>query len=263
MSDGIETIRNADVGDVAVRKTIETGDDDTATVTLEVSAHREEPLVVQLTEPVLADVPTDDVDLHEEYGAEHWRLDDGAVFERRFDGGESCTTVYRVRNVDEERLRHIDADPEIEVEADAPGDLDDVVDREGSEAVRRLIEGRADSLTVGADRSGTSAETPDGIPGTSDGIDEAATDPSDASDDIAAALLAELQAGEVDDEVASQLRDELRVGKSHDVRIRHLQRQVGDLQGNLTAFEERLDGVESFADRLSEVFQHVDEDGDN
>lgn len=344
MSDGIETIRTADVGAVAVRKTIETGDDDTATVTLEVTADGEDPIAVRLVEPGLAAVPTDDVDLQEDRGAGHWRLDD-AVLERGFEGGESSIAVYRVRGVDEERFRRLDVDPAIEIDTGASAALGDVVDRAGADAVRRVLEGRADSLTVdeiggereaggadgreiaGSDSPGGSG-APDAREATGTADDRGAAPSTTASSDgdvtegpagiggsaghsgtteiggsaeaggsadpdgVAQALLAELRA-EDDDDVAGALREELRAGGSQDVRIAHLQRRVADLaayadlletvideygpldevvdelhadldclDGEVETVDERLDDLESFADRLSDVFRSVDANGE-
>lgn len=244
MSDAIETVRTADAGDVAVRKTIETGDD-TATVTLEVTADGEEPVTVRVTEPGLADVPTDEVDLHAEHGAEHWRFGDEAVFERRLVAGESCTAVYRVRGVDEERVRRLDCDPEIETGSDPLADLDDLVDGQDSEAVRRLIEGGTDSLAVdgaagaGSDGGEGGPDAVDGVGG--DASTAAAGDGAASSDGVAAALLAELRTGAVDDEVASALREQLQGGKSNQVLIRHLQRKVGDLEAYVDVLESFID----------------------
>lgn len=268
MSDGIETVRTADAEDVAVRKIVETGDDDTATVTLEVTAEGEEAVAVRLTEPALADVPTDAVDLHAEYGAEHWRFDDAAVFERRLVGGETCTAVYRVRDVDKERLRRLDSDPEIETGAAPLAGLDDVVAEEDSEAVRRLIEGETDSLAAdGVADAGSGA----GVEGDRDVVDErdddadraGAGDGVGSGDGVAAALLAELRTGAVDDEVASALREQLQGGESDRVLIRHLQRKVGDLEAYVDVLESFIDDHgtlgEAFADLRADV-EGVDED---
>lgn len=286
MSDGIETIRNAGADDVSVRKTIETGDDDTATVTLEVTAECDEPLAVRLTEPALADVPDDDVDLRADHGPDPPRPEDGTVLEGGLEAGETCTVVYRVRNVDEDRFRRLDVDPGIETEADGPAPLEEVVDREGSEAVRRLVEGRADSLTdrgtdpgagdtpgVGvqpAEGSGVSeaprtagADPVDGEPArAAEAVEDADADSAGTdAGGVAEALLDELRAGEVDDEVAGALREELRVGRSHDVRIKHLQRQVSDLAAYADILETFVDGHgtlgEAF-DQLLADLQRVD-----
>lgn len=309
MTDGIETIRTASANDVAVRKTIETDADDTATVTLEVTAERDGPLAVRLTERALADVPDDDIDLRAGRGAEHWQLEDAAVFERTLDGGESCTVAYRVRNVDEDRFRRLDADPDIRVETDSGVEtdvstvLDGVVDRDGSDAVRRLVEGRADSLTDprnsdaeagdvpasprASDADGTDSAAGAGSTdstGTVDGADSAgdagdpgadgvrgpaeapaAVEPEGTNEEgdageaaapsgsVAAALLEELRAGEVDDGVADELREELAGGKSRDVRIRHLQQRVGDL----AAYADMLDSFVDDHGTFEEVFAEL------
>lgn len=153
MEDGIETTRTAVAEGVRVRKTIETGPDDRGTVTLDVDVEGDEPATVRLTEPALGSIPRDEIELHTDHGAEFWRVGETATFEREFDAGESYRVVYRVAELDPERFDALDADPIVSARG---GSIDDVVDRERSDAVRDLVEGERESLLA-------AAPAPDGV----------------------------------------------------------------------------------------------------
>lgn len=151
MGDGIETTRTAAANGVRVDKTIDTGPDDAAVVTLEVALERDEPTTVRITEPSLGDVPREQIELHTDHGAEHWRVGETATFEREFDAGESYEVVYRVTDVDADRFDELDADPVVER---ASASVDDLVDRRDSDAVRELIAGERESLAAPAPGAG-------------------------------------------------------------------------------------------------------------
>ena len=82
-----------------------------------------------------------------------------------------------------------------------------------------------------------------------------------SSDDVAAALLADLRSGAVDDEVRDALRDELIGGEvppSMEVRLRHVQSRVEDLSAY-------TDALESFIDEqgTASVIQELDTEIDS
>ena len=301
MVDGIETTRTAVAEGVRVRKTVETGPEGTATVTLEVANEADEAATVRLTEPALEAISRADVELD----AGGWRTDD-AAFEREFDAGESASVGYRLVGVDPERFETLDADPV--VERTGPGTLD-LADPERSEAVRELVAGERESLsaegapggvdlsTDPADDGGAAVEevpgdaADDAGGGTEDGADDRtpdAEDPFVEPDDVAVeaapsqgpepdadgaasgsgveaalagtpaggvarALLEELREGHVDDETAAALREELEPGRSHDVRIKHLQNQVSDF----AAYVEMLEGFVDEHGTLEAAFEGV------
>ena len=151
MGDGIETTRTAVADGVRVDKTIDTGPDDAAVVTLGVALERDEPTTVRITEPSLGDFPRDQIELHTDHGAEHWQVGETATFEREFDAGESYDVVYRVTDVDADRFEALDADPVVER---VGASVDDLVDRDDSEAVRELIAGERESLAAPAPGAG-------------------------------------------------------------------------------------------------------------
>lgn len=254
MADSSETTRTAVEDGVRVRKTVEAEPDGTGTVTLAVAVERGDPATVRVTDPALEGIPREAVD----FSGDDWRLE-GATFERTFAAGESAAVAYTPGGVDPERLGA--ADPVVELD-EGPA-LEGLVDREDSDAVRELVDGGRDSLLLrGADarNSGQADETdtagtdetavdapPDGFEpagtGSSDATDGAADERSGApSDGLARALLGELRDGEVDDEIAEGLREELEPGRSQELRIRHLQSQVGDLTVYAEMLEEFVDG---------------------
>ena len=163
MADGIETTRTAVADGVRVRKTIDTGPEETAVVTLDVAVEGDEPTTVRITEPALGAVPRDEIELHTDHGAEHWQIGDEATFEREFAGGETTEVVYRVAGVDADRFEALDEDPVVA----AGGSIDDLVSRDDSDAVRALVAGERESLLAapgagGVDLSFETESDPDG-----------------------------------------------------------------------------------------------------
>lgn len=70
---------------------------------------------------------------------------------------------------------------------------------------------------------------------------------------VARRLLEELREGHVDEETAAALREALEPGRSHDVRIKHLQSQVSDL----AAYVEMLETFVDERGTLEEAFEEV------
>ncbi|QLD89973.1 hypothetical protein HWV07_13410 [Natronomonas salina] len=163
MADGIETTRTAVADGVRVRKTIDTGPEETAVVTLNVAVEHTEPTTVRITESALGAVPRDEIELHTDHGAEHWQIGDEATFEREFAGGETSEVVYRVAGVDADRFEALDEGPVVA----AGGSIDDLVSRDDSDAVRALVAGERESLLAapgagGVDLSFETESDPDG-----------------------------------------------------------------------------------------------------
>jgi hypothetical protein len=267
MSDGIETTGTVDADGVRVRKTVETGSDGAASVRLEITHRGDDPATVRVAEPALAAVPGEAVELD----AEGWRRE-AATFERELDAGETAALGYRLVGVDAGRFEAVDADPAVERADPAVGDL---VDRQGSDAVRELVRGEraslADATDASADRSaedgvestpapnvnGASAETddidgqggdrpgggsagPSGVAESGDTGEQASLAATPAGG-VARRLLEELREGHVDDETAAALREALEPGRSHDVRIKHLQSRVADFAAYVEMLEAFVD----------------------
>lgn len=288
MEDGTETTRTAGEDCVRVRKTVETGPEGAATVTLAVAHEGDEPATLRVTDPALEAVPPEAVELD----AGGWRTE-AATFEREFAGGESATVGYRLVGVDPERFESADADPVVERTDPAARDL---ASRERSDAVRELVAGDRESLTaetgpngveLGADpgtaRDGPAEGDADGDPpgepggaaaepsmdlgsgedGKPSESDEGGAAPAESgleaslsatpSGGVARRLLEELREGHVDEETAAALREALEPGRSHDVRIKHLQSQVSDL----AAYVEMLETFVDERGTLEEAFEEV------
>lgn len=174
MADGIETTRTAVADGVRVRKTIDTGPEETAVVTLDVAVERGEPTTVRITEPALGAVPRDEIELHTDHGAEHWQVGDEATFEREFAGGESYEIVYRVAGVDADRFEALDEDPVVA----AGGSIDDLVSRDDSDAVRELVAGERESLLAAPGAGGVDLSFE---PDLDTGVDDSAATTATAS----------------------------------------------------------------------------------
>lgn len=243
MEEGIETTRTVLEDGVRVRKRVETGPDESASVSLEVTLRDDDPATVRVGEPALQSLPGADVEL--EPDADRWRRE-ASTFEREFAAGETATLAYRLADVDPARFETVDADPVVE-RADPA--TDGLVDREGSDAVRELLGGERESLTAATGSNGAErAPAADAATGDADAVEEAESPDAGAAsptgtpaEGVAGRLLEELREGRVDDETAAALREELEPGRSHDVRIKHLQSQVSD-------FAAYVEMLESFVD---------------
>lgn len=295
MGDGTEPTRTAETNGVRVRKTIDTGPDDTAVVTLEVTADRDDATTVRITEPALETISGDEIELHTEHGAAYWIEGEDATFEREFDAGETYEIVYRVTDVTPARFENLDSDPVVE---SVPSGLDSVVDREKSDAVRAVIAGERESLTANA--PGTTPSSAPADESTSEDVSapedvpvdvsagESATDeppaheppgeeptePGDVTDSatddvearlaatpsggVARALLEELREGHVDEETREALRSELEPGQSHDLRIKHLQSEVTEFAAYVEMLETFVDEHGTFDDVLGGVAEDVE-----
>lgn len=264
MDEGTDATRTVRSDGVTVRKTVETD----GNVRLEISSRRESVATVRITDPSLESRPNEEIEFHADHIAD-WTPEDSPVFERAFDPDERLTVRYRVPDADRETL---EANPEVSVTAGR--DIDTIVDRSRSDALREFVGGDRESLRADPDAENVDA---DAAVGTSDGpgadeppiADEIAEEPAEAdttdatagadtdgtestadavaavpSGGVARVLLAELREGRVDDETADALRAELdRDGtRSLDVRLSHLQSEVSDL----AAYSET---IESFIDR--------------
>lgn len=138
--------------------------------------------------------------------------------------------------------------------------VDDLLDSTRSGALREFVGGERDSLATeksddGA--SGESAEHPDSDEtsrpdGDADSGAGSAT-PAPTSGGIARVLLKELREGYVDGETKAALRAELEPGRSREVKIRHLQQQVGDFAAYAEAMEEFIDEHGPFDDAFGEL----------
>jgi chromosome segregation ATPase len=239
-----EPAQSVEQGGITVKKWLRR-EDETVTVTLEVTSTRAEPTTVRLSDPALASVAADRLEIHEDAVAD---LDPGSgQFERELDPGTTREITYRLVDADLD-VDDIEAAPKM-VTPDGE-DVDELLDRARSDALRSFVGGERDSLSAAdapeqssesTSEPGTSAESDSGIESTADGV--------------ARALLAELREDDLGPETRAALRSELRPERSRDVKLEHLQRRVSDLAAYTDTLErfideygpldEAFDGVES------------------
>lgn len=266
MDEGTDATRTVRSDGVTVRKTVEAD----GNVRLEISSRRESIATVRITDPSLESRPNEEIEFHADHIAD-WTPEDSPVFERAFDPDERLTVRYRVPDADRETL---EANPEVSVTAGR--DIDTIVDRSRSDALREFVGGDRESLRADPDAENVDA---DAAVGTSDGPgadeppigDEIAEEPAEADTDgtestadavaavpsggVARVLLAELREGRVDDETADALRAELdRDGtRSLDVRLSHLQSEVSDLAAYTETIESFIDRHRTFESVVDDV----------
>lgn len=146
--------------------------------------------------------------------------------------------------------------------------VDDLFDSTRSGELREFVGGERDSLTTERADDGATEESPESDErsrpvGDADGGADSTAPPSGG---IARVLLKELREGYVDSETKAALRAELEPGRSRDVKIRHLQQQVGDFAAYAEAMEEFIDEHGPFDDAFGELrseFRDLDERTDS
>lgn len=154
---------------------------------------------------------------------------------------------------------------DMDVGMDDVGDMTDLPDEAGTPFEdQEMPESPADDAlfreTQPADDD--PLDNPSGQETEEETLDPSPSDPGPpSSDDVAAALLADLRSGAVDDEVREALRDELIGGEvppSMEVRLRHVQSRVEDLAAY-------TDALESFIDEqgTASVIQELDTEIDS
>jgi predicted nucleic acid-binding Zn-ribbon protein len=157
-------------GGIVVRHHVETAEFPVPAVVLDVESEREAAASVAVTVVLPESIPTEAVGFHPEYGHEHWSVDGrDLTFDRAFDPGESFTTVYAVREVDDPSNLLVD-DLSISVDGEAadvtpagvddgPGDEDAAGDEEAADGDRQS----EDEIDVAGavDEATTSEAAPD------------------------------------------------------------------------------------------------------
>lgn len=284
---------------VTVEKSFEPDSFPVPAIAFEISSSRDGAATVRLVDVLPEEVDGTDVGFHPDYGDEFWSVEDGEiVFEREFDGGESFTTVYAVREGDLDTIERFLVEPELE--AVDPGE--EVVG-DSSQVVRDVLSGSTESVPGLGDEESDEEEddeeveplnlqdpTGSGSPAggvaigdpTTDGENEDSEESEDADDDgvvsgpeiaapdegesVAESLAAEIRAGEADEETLDVLRDALGTGEGGgggtssavDARIQRLQTDVSDLRAYTDALEEFIEENGRGRELLEEVRTEVD-----
>jgi len=222
---------------VSVEKSFEPDSFPVPAIAFEISSSRDGAATVRLVDVLPEEVDGTDVGFHPDYGDEFWSVEDGEiVFEREFDGGESFTTVYAVREGDLDTIERFLVEPELETVDPAEEVVGD-----SSQVVRDVLSGSADSVPGLGDDDGEDEDEEEieplnlqdptggspaggvaiGDPAADGDSEEEAVEAVDAGvsgpdiaapdteDGVAESLAAEIRAGEADEESLAVLRDAL------------------------------------------------------
>ncbi|OYR38275.1 hypothetical protein [Halorubrum sp. Hd13] len=194
--------------------------------------------------------------------------------------GEGAGAADSDAEADAEAETVTEADPEAETaaEADAPEPrtvtaggsaavtMHDETGDDGVDDTEQAAESRADDTTEASDAdeaaeaaAATDSTDADDATEESPESDESAPDPSPESG-LAAALAAEIRAGDVADEDLETIGEELDVGvpRSVDVRISRLQSSVADIEAYADALAEFIDGEGTAREILDELDRKVE-----
>jgi len=132
---------------VTVIKTFEADAFPVPAIAFRIDSDRTEAVTVRLVDEVPENVAVEDLGFHPEYGSEYWTIEDDEItFEREIESEEQYTTVYGIRATGTDNVEQFLTEPEI-AEVDPPlEDEDGVVGGSGSDVVRDVISGNADSV---------------------------------------------------------------------------------------------------------------------
>jgi outer membrane murein-binding lipoprotein Lpp len=226
---------------VTVEKHVDTDQFKTPAVVLEITSVADRTVTVTVTEPIPEEFAIGDIGFHPEFGGEYWSISGREItFEREVDPGEEYTTVYGIRDIDEEEITTFlgtgtsvetdyDADTgggaDTEADHDADGDTDPVeelLEKGDDDAVRDVIAGDRDSLpemegeadTPDEDQPGAATEEVPGIEEGTEPPQEKAGDSSEeeSEDDKAGVVGSESSEyrtlpGSVAEALATEIRD--------------------------------------------------------
>ncbi|WP_299268410.1 hypothetical protein [Halorientalis sp.] len=132
---------------VTVIKTFEADAFPVPAIAFRINSDRTESVTVRLVDDVPENVAVEDLGFHPEYGSEYWTIEDDEItFERDVEAEEQYTTVYGIRATGTDNVEQFLTEPEI-AEVDPPLEGEDgVVGGSGSDVVRDVISGNADSV---------------------------------------------------------------------------------------------------------------------
>ncbi|MFB6164680.1 MAG: hypothetical protein ABEJ31_05930 [Haloarculaceae archaeon] len=132
---------------ITVIKTFEADAFPVPAIAFRLKSDRVEPVTVRLVDDVPENVAVEDLGFHPEYGSEYWTIEDDEItFERELESEEQYTTVYGIRATGTDNVEQFLTEPEI-ADVDPPLESDDgIVSGGGSDVVRDVISGNADSV---------------------------------------------------------------------------------------------------------------------
>jgi len=280
---------------VTVIKRFEADEFPVPAIAFNFESDRTEPVTVTLTDVVPEDVAVEDLGFHPEYGSEYWTIDDEQItFEREIEPGSGYTTVYGIRATGTDNVEQFLTEPTISsVDPPLEDDEGNIVG-EGSDAVKDVISGDADSVPGLEDAGDEDIETLDlkdpnneGAPqqasqaAADDDGDDGDTDASAngsassasvevAGDSLVGAMANELRNNEVTKDDVQILRKAFDLASNDDgsvvARVDKLQKDVNNVVAYTDALEEFLDEngtgeqlVEGFRDDVESLQAEIDQ----
>jgi methyl-accepting chemotaxis protein len=290
-SQAYEAVQIASDG-VTVTKRFEADEFPVPAIAFNFESRRSEPVTVRLSDVVPDDVAVEDLGFHPEYGIEYWTIDDDEIsFEREIEPDGEYTTVYGIRATGTDNVEQFLTEPQFD-EVDPPLEDDEgAIVGDGSDAVKDVISGDADSVPGLDDVDDDDIETLDlkdpnneGTPQSAESGDDdsgsaaeaadedetaEATDVELSGDSLVAALANELRNQNVTKDDVQLLRKAFDLASDNDgsvkARVQKLQQDVTDVIAYTDALEEFLDEngtgdeiVDEFRTEVSEFREQVE-----
>ena len=222
---------------VSVTKSVNDHQFESLAVVINIRSDVASPLNVTVSDAIPDDVDSEAIRFPSEYGDEHWQVETTEVrFTQTIEPGMQITAIYEVPGFERDRTELL-SEPSVEVVA------------EGS--------------MTGEDADGVPATSSTESPPLSDKSepkDEAETVLEYDTDGLANELAEELRTDEISSEDRELLREQLLPRDSGtDARIKHLQRQVADLNSYTAALEAFLDEEEGAEAVINELRERVED----
>ncbi|WP_225334148.1 hypothetical protein [Halomicrobium urmianum] len=263
---------------VTVTKRYEADEFPVPAIAFNFRSERGEPVTVHLSDVVPEDVAVEDLGFHPEYGSEFWTIDDDEIaFEREIEADSEFTTVYGIRATGTDNVKQFLTEPNLEsVDPPLEDDEGELVG-DGTDAVKDVISGDADSVPGLDDVDDEDIETldlkdPNGEGGqrsngqaTADGqagaggqtAADAATTATAASGSVVEAMAEEIRNQNVDKEDVELLRKALDL--AGDETSGSVQARVEKLQGDVSEVLAYADALEEFLDENGTGDQLIEE----
>ena len=272
---------------VTVTKRFEADEFPVPAIAFNFESRRSEPVTVHLSDVVPDDVAVEDLGFHPEYGSEYWTIDDDEIsFEREIEPETKYTTVYGIRATGTDNVEQFLTEPQFE-EVDPPLEDDEgALVGDGTDAVKDVISGDADSVPGLDDVDDEDIETldlkdPNGegpaqATSSDDGGNGSESEGGSGGDavelsgeSLVAALANELRNQNVTKEDVQLLRKAFDLASADDgsvkARVQKLQSDVTEVIAYTDALEEFLDEngtaeemVDEFSEEISEFRAQVE-----
>ena len=226
-------------------------------IELSIESHRDEPVRIQLTDPVPEVLSGDDIGFHPEFGGEFWSNHGYELtFERVFAPKESLITYYGSAELTPDADLELEA-PTITTETiegldTIDDDLSKALGQERDDLVRNFLSG--DEPNFGPAQAVSVSE---GVSSGAEGPDSATHRADDL--DVAALLAEQIRTGALSDADAEALHGAFGTGDAHAARLDHLAAQVSEVAAYTDALEGFLEEEGEPRKRLAAIESRVQE----